>query len=63
MIGGATIYVIGCDVGTQSTKAILLDRDGRVVARAASAYGTTYPHAGWAEQDSRLGPSACGGHP
>ena len=53
MIGGATIYVIGCDVGTQSTKAILLDRDGRVVARAASAYGTTYPHAGWAEQDPR----------
>jgi xylulokinase len=45
------IYVIGCDVGTQSTKAILLDRDGRVVARAASAYGTTYPRAGWAEQN------------
>jgi xylulokinase len=53
MIGARarTIYVIGCDVGTQSTKAILLDREGRLVARAASAYGTTYPRAGWAEQD------------
>jgi xylulokinase len=50
---GWRIYVIGCDVGTQSTKAILLDGGGRVVARAASAYGTTYPHAGWAEQDPR----------
>jgi xylulokinase len=47
------IYVIGCDVGTQSTKAILLDRDGRVVARATSTYATSYPHAGWAEQDPR----------
>jgi len=53
MTGGASIYVIGCDVGTQSTKAILLDEEGRVVARAAHGYGTTYPAAGWAEQDPR----------
>jgi xylulokinase len=50
---GEDIYVIGCDVGTQSTKAVLLNREGRVVARAASEYGTTYPRAGWAEQDPR----------
>jgi sugar (pentulose or hexulose) kinase len=36
MTGGASIYVIGCDVFTQSAKAILLDEEGRVVARAAS---------------------------
>ncbi|HLO36524.1 MAG TPA: FGGY family carbohydrate kinase [Candidatus Deferrimicrobium sp.] len=53
MIGGASIYVIGCDVGTQSTKAILLDQEGLVVARAASGYGTMHPAAGWAEQDPR----------
>lgn len=53
MIGDASIYVIGCDVGTQSTKAVLLDREGRVVARAANRYATTYPAAGWAEQDPR----------
>jgi xylulokinase len=45
--------VIGCDVGTQSTKAVLVDSSGGVVARAAHAYDTLYPRPGWAEQDPR----------
>ena len=50
---GDDIYVIGCDVGTQSTKALLIDEAGRVLARAASAYATSHPQTGWAEQDPR----------
>jgi xylulokinase len=38
-------------VGTQSTKAILLDDQGVTVARAARGYATSHPTAGWAEQD------------
>lgn len=56
------IYVIGCDVGTQSTKALLLGREGRVVARASSGYSTSHPHPGWAEQlpaDWRRAVTAC----
>ncbi len=53
MIGSENIYVIGCDVGTQSTKAVLLDREGQVVTRATSSYETAYPQPGWAEQDPR----------
>jgi xylulokinase len=52
-LGARAIYVIGCDVGTQSTKVVLVDELGHVVGRAASAYGTAYPRPGWAEQDAR----------
>ena len=50
-LGGSAIYVVGCDVGTQSTKAILLDDQGATAGRAARAYPTSHPAAGWAEQD------------
>lgn len=55
------IFVIGCDVGTQSTKAILLDDQGVTVATAARSYPTSHPSAGWAEQDPRDWLSALGG--
>ncbi len=45
--------VIGCDVGTGSCKALAIDRDGRVVARAAERYPIAHPRPGWAEQDAR----------
>ncbi len=45
------IHVIGCDVGTQSAKALLVDDEGTVVARAVRAYPTRHPAPGWAEQD------------
>jgi xylulokinase len=44
-------FVIGCDIGTQSIKAVLLGEAGSVVARATSPHRTTYPSPGWAEQD------------
>jgi len=44
-------YVIGCDLGSQSLKGLLLSAEGRVVASASSSYPLSFPHPGWAEQD------------
>lgn len=46
------MYAIGCDVGSQSLKGILLDPAGRLVGQASAAYDVHYPHPAWAEQDS-----------
>lgn len=45
------MYAIGCDLGSQSLKGILLDPAGRVVAQASAAYDVQYPHPAWAQQD------------
>lgn len=46
-------YVIGCDLGSQSLKGLLLSDEGRVAACASSSYPLSFPHPGWAEQDPR----------
>lgn len=43
-------YVIGCDIGTQSLKALLVTRDGQVLHQASASYDVTLPHPTWAEQ-------------
>jgi xylulokinase len=43
--------LVGLDVGTTAVKAIAVAPDGRVVARAESAYPLDVPRPGWAEQD------------
>jgi xylulokinase len=43
-------YVIGCDIGTQSLKALLVAADGQIVGEANAAYDVAFPHPGWAEQ-------------
>jgi xylulokinase len=43
-------YVIGCDVGSQGTKAILLSTSGAYVHEAYEGYAIDYPHPLWAEQ-------------
>ncbi|WP_025602311.1 FGGY-family carbohydrate kinase [Burkholderia sp. WSM2230] len=43
-------YVIGVDIGTQSTKALLVDRHGAIVAQHASSYQPDTPRPLWAEQ-------------
>ncbi len=45
------MFSIGCDVGSQSLKAIVMDPEGRVVAQASAAYPVEYPHPSWAQQD------------
>ncbi|HEX4444600.1 MAG TPA: FGGY family carbohydrate kinase [Galbitalea sp.] len=44
-------YVIGCDLGSQSAKAVLLSPDGTVIGSASAGYSMEHPHSGWAEQD------------
>lgn len=43
-------YVIGVDIGTQSTKALLCDASGRIVAQHSRAYQPDTPQPLWAEQ-------------
>ena len=42
---------LGLDIGTTAVKAIALDEEGRVVARAGAAHDLMTPHPGWAEGD------------
>lgn len=44
-------YFIGIDLGTSSLKAIIVNREGKIVARARRSYPIYSPHPGWAEQD------------
>jgi glycerol kinase len=43
--------ILAVDQGTTNTKAILVDVQGRVIARAAHSPGISYPQAAWVEQD------------
>ena len=47
-------HVLGIDVSTTATKAVLIDEAGAVVGVAASEYGFEVPHPLWSEQDPRL---------
>ncbi len=44
-------YVLALDEGTTSARAILFDRESRIVSMAQKEFGQIYPHAGWVEQD------------
>ncbi len=43
---------VGVDVGTSETKAVLVDRDGQVLATASAANTLRVPQPGWAEHDA-----------
>ncbi len=45
-----TPCVVGVDIGTQSTKAVLVAADGRIVAQASQAYQVETPKPLWAQQ-------------
>jgi len=47
-------YVLGIDVSTTATKAILIDERGRVAATASSEYDFTVPRPLWSEQHPDL---------
>lgn len=44
-------YILSLDQGTTSSRAILFDRDGRMVARAQRPFNQHYPEPGWVEHD------------
>lgn len=43
--------LLGLDIGTSSTKCVLIDEAGRQLALAENGYGFESPQQGWAEQD------------
>lgn len=43
-------YAIGCDVGSQSLKAVVLAPTGEVLATAGAPYQMIHRHSGWADQ-------------
>ncbi len=45
-------YLLGVDVGTQSSKGALVTIDGRVVAHCAVEHDVSRPFPGWAEHDA-----------
>lgn len=47
-------YVIGIDVSTTATKAVVVDGDGEVVSVGTSEYDYQTPHPLWSEQDPSL---------
>lgn len=46
-------FVIGVDVGTQSSKGVLIERGRGVIATAAESYDVSFPSPNWAQQDPR----------
>jgi len=44
-------YLMGIDVGTTGTKAVLIDMGGTILARSTHEYALHTPRPGWAEQD------------
>lgn len=47
---GRTEVILACDVGTTSTKAVIMRADGRVVGRGSGRVEVVRPQPGWVEQ-------------
>jgi len=47
-------YLLGIDIGTSGTKGVLMDREGKISARAGREYSIDIPQPGWAEQDPKM---------
>lgn len=44
-------YLIGIDIGTSSAKAVIIKREGQLIAAVGQEYPIHTPQPGWAEQD------------
>ena len=44
-------YVLALDQGTTSSRAIIFDKDQKIVAMAQKEFTQHYPHPGWVEHD------------
>ncbi|EUJ30510.1 hypothetical protein PCORN_08417 [Listeria cornellensis FSL F6-0969] len=51
---GNVIFVMGVDIGTTSTKAVIFDVDGELVARESRGYPLLTDDSGMAEQEPRV---------
>ena len=45
-------YILTIDQGTTSTRAILVDKNGRVVNMSQEEVVCSFPHSGWVETDA-----------
>lgn len=45
---------LGIDIGTSSSKGVLVDGDGVIVATAVRAHDVSRPHSGWVEMDASI---------
>ncbi|MDR6867027.1 xylulokinase [Microbacterium resistens] len=45
---------IGVDIGTSSSKGVLVDESGAILAQAVRAHEVSRPHAGWVEMDAAV---------
>ncbi len=56
MAGGNVMkqYVMGVDVGTTGSKAIIFDLEGNIVGKGYQEYACTYPRPNWVEQDAQM---------
>src|SRR3954452_17637204 len=48
----ASSYVLALDQGTTSSRAVVVDRTGRVVSMAQKEFRQIFPHQGWVEHDA-----------
>jgi len=44
-------YIMALDQGTTSSRAVIFDRQGKIVSMAAKEFGQIYPRPGWVEHD------------
>ncbi len=44
-------FLLAIDQGTSNTKAIVIDREGKIVAKASVPMEIAFPQPGWVEQD------------
>ena len=44
-------YVLSLDQGTTSSRAIVFDKKGNIIAKAQNEFEQIYPKAGWVEHD------------
>ncbi|HZK04576.1 MAG TPA: FGGY-family carbohydrate kinase [Actinomycetaceae bacterium] len=47
-------YFIGVDIGTSSSKGVLVDDGGRLLGQAVRSHDVSHPRTGWAEMDGDL---------
>lgn len=48
----AEAVLLGIDIGTASSKGVLVTPRGEIIARATRQHETSYPHPGWVEHDA-----------
>lgn len=53
-VGGGGELLVGVDIGTASSKGVLVTADGQLVARADCPHRTSQPRPGWVEHDAEM---------